>query len=519
MTKKCVFPVWSAGFVILLIAIFPAASGSVATVYAAERTFHVRYSKEIHDKPFTGRVYVFFSRTRWEPRTKLNWFNPELFLAMDVENWMPGERLTFSGSQAGKMLAYPKPLADMKLTGYRAQAVVRFEPHERQLGTGAGNGYSRAIPVGQARTATSAPVFVVDQLVSPKKFRQTKRIKLLRIRSKLLSDFHHRDVFLQAAVVLPAQYDNDPDRRYPTIFRIPGFSGTHFEAFRLKTVSANAAAAVKFLNVVLDPSCSRGHHVFADSANNGPVGTALVTELIPAFNSNFRSIDASTARFLTGHSSGGWSSLWLQVAYPDYFGGTWSTAPDPVDFRDFQRINLYRPGENMYVDSNRKPRPLARGGGRVLLWFRGFADMEETLGYGGQLHSFEAVFSPRGKDGKPQLIWDRKTGTVNTAVSRTWQEYDIRLILERNWKTLGPKLKGKLHVFMGAQDTFYLEGATVLLKQSLANLNSDAVVEIHPGKDHASLMTWRLRARIRREMVEALLSKHRVSNRENRVSP
>jgi len=234
----------------------------------------------------------------------------------------------------------------------------------------------------------------------------------------------------------------------------------------------------------------------------------LIAELIPAFNKQFRSIPEPSARFLTGHSSGGWSSLWLQVTYPDHFGGTWSTAPDPVDFRDFQRINLYNPGENMYVDSQGNKRPIARSQGKVLVWYKDFDGFEWTLGPGGQLHSFEAVFSPRGKDGKPMLAWDRKTGAVNTTVAKTWEKYDIRLILERNWKTLGPKLKAKLHVFMGDEDTFYLEGATMLLKKSMAELNADAVVEIHPGKDHGSLMTRELRDRIRSEMVEAFLKKH-----------
>lgn len=265
---------------------------------------------------------------------------------------------------------------------------------------------------------------------------------------------------------------------------------------------------VEFIRVLLDPSCPLGHHVFADSANNGPVGQALIAELIPAFEKSYRSIAKSSARFVTGHSSGGWTSLWLQVTYPDYFGGTWSTAPDPVDFRDFQRINLYNPGKNMYVDAKDEQRPLGRSRGQVFVHYKEFADNEWTLGPGGQLHSFEAVFSPRGKDGKPLLVWDRKTGVVNTNVAKTWEKYDIRLILEQNWNTLGPKLKGKLHVFMGDEDTFYLEGATILLKKSLEELKSDALVEIHPGKDHGSLMTRELITRIRGQMVDAFLKNH-----------
>src|SRR5262249_15129 len=154
----------------------------------------------------------------------------------------------------------------------------------------------------------------------------------------------------------------------------------------------------------------------------------------------------------TGHSSGGWSSLWLQVAYPDFFGGVWSTAPDPVDFRDFQRINIYEQAVNFFRDADGKERPLARQGDRVVLRFKAFSEMEEVMGHGGQLASFEAVFSPRGTDGRPRKLWDRRTGAVDPDVAKAWEKYDIRLVLERNWETLGPKLKGKLHVYTGDLD-------------------------------------------------------------------
>src|SRR5690606_15029895 len=146
----------------------------------------------------------------------------------------------------------------------------------------------------------------------------------------------------------------------------------------------------------------------------------LTEELLPELDRQFRTVADPRARFLTGHSSGGWSSLWLQITFPEMFAGVWSTAPDPVDFRDFQRINLYRSGVNMYVDDNRQRRPLAVGEGRVLIWYDDFAWLEHVLGHGGQLHSFEAVFSPRGSDGGPQLLWDRQTGVVDAGVARHW---------------------------------------------------------------------------------------------------
>lgn len=207
---------------------------------------------------------------------------------------------------------------------------------------------------------------------------------------------------------------------------------------------------------------------------------------------------------MTGHSSGGWSSLWLQVTYPDTFGGCWSTAPDPVDFRSFQYMDLYRPGENFYTDPEGRTRPLARIGGRVRQTFRPFTRMETVMGHGGQLASFEGCFSERGPDGAPRRLWDRETGAIDADVARSWERYDIRLVLRRGWKELAPLLKGKLHVYMGDADTFYLEGATRLLRDELKTLGSDAKVELFPGKNHSDLIDKALRSRIDREMAARL---------------
>ena len=474
-----------------------------AEARAADWKFDVRFSESVRVEPFTGRAYLFFSRRHEEPRLGPDWFRPEPFVAMDVTGWKPGETLTFSSQQPDGMLAFPEPLAELDLAGARVQPVARFNPHDRNVGTGAGNGYGSAVVVPKAGETLRLEI---DRLVPVPSFQETERIRLLDVRSQLLSTFHGRDVHLKGAVILPPSYRSEPDRRYPTIFIIPGFGGTHHDVRDYLNYFGRpdaAVADVEFLQVLLDPSCPLGHHTFADSANNGPVGEALITELIPEFDRGYRSIPQPHARFLTGHSSGGWSSLWLQLTYPELFAGTWSTAPDPVDFRDFQRINLYRPGENMYLGPDGEPRPLGRRNGRVLIWYRDFAEMEWVLGHGGQLHSFEAVFSPRGRDGRPRLLFDRTNGEVDTEVARTWKRYDLRAILERDWPTLGPKLAGKLHVFMGDEDTFYLEGATMLLKESLSELGSDAVVEIHPGKDHSTLMTRELRRRILEEMAQA----------------
>ncbi|MFN0054564.1 MAG: alpha/beta hydrolase-fold protein [Planctomycetales bacterium] len=473
---------------------------------AADRQFEVTFAPQVRQQPYSGRLYLFFTRHKnREPRLGPDWFQPEPVVAVDIENWKPGEPLTIGPALKEWMVAFPRPLAELKLTGFRVQALARFNPYDRKLGNGEGNGFSSAVELPEDDSAVR---LMIDRLVESPPFPENQWCQLLAVKSVRLSAFHRRNVALQGAVLLPASYYAEPARRYPVIYTVPGFGGTHRDRIPREPIKEQNAEGVEFIRVVLDPSCPLGHHVFADSENNGPVGRALVDEFVPELDLRFRTIAKSSARFLTGHSSGGWSTLWLQVAYPETFGGTWSTSPDPVDFRDFQRIDLYRAGVSMYRDDEGQRRPIARVGGQVQLWYDDFDKMEEVLGFGGQLHSFEAVFSPRGADGKPLRVWDRKTGVVDTAAAEHWKKYDIRLILESRWDELGPQLGGKLHVIMGEEDTFYLEGATRLLGEALRKLDSDAVVELVPGKDHSNIFSPELVRRIREEMVAAFLRHH-----------
>jgi pimeloyl-ACP methyl ester carboxylesterase len=462
--------------------------------------FHVAFDRAVSAEPFTGRVYVMLSRKESkEPPVGPNWFGPEPFFAVDVKAWKPGDVLTISADA----LACPAPLSKLAPGAYFVQAVMDFDHGARSFGAADGNGYSRALRADLDPNGSGSVALTIDQLYHALAFTETDRVKLIDIESKLLTAFYGQPTHMRAAVVLPASFNKDANTSYPVIYSIPGFGGTHFGAFDAAGRNATNVDGVEFLYVVLDPSCRLGHHVFADSANNGPRGQALVEELIPFIEKQYHGLGAPNGRFVVGHSSGGWSSLWLQVAYPDFFGGVWSLSPDPVDFRDFQRIDLTKPGVNLFTDADGKPRPLARVGGKPVLYFKPFSDMETVMGHGGQLASFEAVFSPRSADGTPRRLWDRATGAVDPEIVRGWEKYDIRLTLERDWKTLGPKLNGKLHVYTGAEDTFYLEGAVRLLQESLKKLGSDAVVEIIPDRDHGSLVDKKMRERIAHEMAEA----------------
>lgn len=481
-------------FVIFSVTAVPASA-------AGPLTFHLTFDDRAYPQPFTGRVHVLLFRDDApELRKGVNWFRPEPLFARDVRGWKPGQTLVVDAAALG----YPSRLDRLPPNRYTVQAVMDVNPNHLHFSTAPGNVYAIARQVDLDPAATGPVRLHLDRVYQAPAFRETERVKLLTVESKLLTAFHGRTTYLRAGVVLPASFAASPTRRYPVVYEIPGFSGTHVMAHQAAARNATQLDDVEALYVLLDPSCRHGHHVFADSANNGPVGKALIEELIPALERRYRAIGTGASRLVTGHSSGGWSSLWLQITYPEQFAGCWSTAPDPVDFRDFQQINLYRPGENMFIDRTGNRRPLARRGDTPILFYKPFSDMETVMGHGGQLGSFEAVFSDQGDDGQPRRLWDRKSGAIDPEVARSWQRYDIRLTLERHWKTLGPRLSGKLHVYMGDRDTFYLDGAARLLQESLRRLGSDAVVELFPGKDHSSLMDADLRRRIAREMAAAL---------------
>lgn len=464
--------------------------------------FEVTYGPELQAGPISARVYVMLGPTSSarDPRFGPDWFRPQPFFAVDAKDWKAGEPLKVGADAVG----YPGPLKDLKPGAYNAQAVIRLNPDTHKLGDGDGNAYGPVVKVTVGPDAEGITSLKVDKVVPPTPFNETDRVKQVDIPSPILSAFYKRPVRQRAAVILPeAAVKADRETRFPTVYIIPGFGGDHHVA-PMMLGSGRRSFAADMIRVVLDPDCGTGHHVFADSANNGPRGKALVEEMIPFIEKSYSADANPGARLLNGHSSGGWSSLWLQVAYPDFFGGTWSTSPDPVDFRDFSVVNIYAPGENLFRDRKGEIRPIARMGGKAVLFLENFSHMEDVIGDGGQLRSFEAVFSPRGEDGQARRLWDRKTGAIDPDVAKAWEDYDIRLKLEREWKTIGPKLAGKLHIITGDVDTFYLEGAVKLLKESLQKLGSDAVVEIIPDKNHMNLMDGALAARLDREMRETV---------------
>jgi pimeloyl-ACP methyl ester carboxylesterase len=469
----------------------------------------VTLDQNVAPTPIDGRLYVFLSQRGGEPIRGPDWFRPEPFFRLDVNDFKPGEFRVVDDRAAG----FPDVLSKLPAGKYRAQAILDHDFYEPKPSDGVGNIHSEVVELeftGPKGASPQVHKLVLDKVIDGTPFPGSKWAKEVVLKSQLLARFHKREVLERAAVVLPASYYDEPQRRYPAVYIIPGFGGSHRDALRYaKEPPKPEAGEAEFIRVFLSGRCKWGHHVYADSATNGPRGEALVREMIPLIDRDFRTVAEPTARFVMGHSSGGWSSLWLQIAYPDVFGGVWSSSPDPVDFRDYQQVNLYaEPPQNMYHNEHGARRPIARRGDTPVLWYDSFTKMDDVIGRGGQLRSFEAVFSPLDESGLPKRLWNRETGTVDRSVAKTWERYDISLVIERDWQRLKPLLAGKLHVTMGTLDTFYLEGAAMLLARRLKELGSDAEVNLIEGASHGSVLTPAYYSQVRREMSDAFWKHH-----------
>ncbi len=484
--------------------------GATRAQEAGSIEFELAFDEDVRSEPFTGRVIIYLCNDRQPGEPRQRWvFCSDPAFSVDVQDWRPETPL-----RVRKPRGAPYDLKDLPPAKYKVQAVMQVNTNMPHGGTAPGNIYSKYRRKRLDPEAGGRVKLRLDRIVPDDKRRPGQEgASVAEMRSKLLSKFHGRDVSMRAVVWPPKEYESDRERHFPAIYVVPGFGGDHFQAIELAEWLGEST--VPFVRIGLDPTLPYGHHVFADSDNNGPCGQALVEEFIPYLERHYRLIAEPRGRFVTGHSSGGWSSLWLQVSYPDVFGGTWSTSPDPVDFHDFLGTNLYRAGTNFLFDNRGKPRPTMRHGDEILLTCPDEIRMEDVIGPGGQFGAFEAVFSPRGSDGRPRQVCNHETGEIDPEVVKSWRRYDIRDKLEREWDTIGPKLAGKITVIMGCEDSFYLEGAARRLKRALRRVGSDARIVMVPGCDHFSI----IRAKPYRRMIREMSAKFTLSETSQATQP
>lgn len=446
---------------------------------------HIVPSGEAAKVPVAGRMLVFARPAHGKIPTSLDpGFSPHGFTLAGFEVDAPAGRAIAMPSGAA---SYPRPLSQLPPGTYDLQALLDARHRYSYDGAGAGDLTGRVVRVHLAPGAlVSLPL---DRVVRATAVHETSTVKLFSMRSALLSRFYGRPILLRASVVLPVGYDSR--RRYPVVYWQNGFGGNYEMGFHFSGLRPMMAAdGLHALLVVTDSTAPTGITQFADSANNGPWGQAFTTEFIPAIERRFNADRNPNHRLLWGHSSGGWASLWLQVTYPQMFGGTWSSSPDPVDFHDFTGPNLLAsPPDNAYVDRYGRPWQLVRIGTQNVMTLRDFVRSSDVEGYReSQFGSFDAVFSPRGADGKPVPLFDHRTGVVNRAVAAYWEaHYDIASLIERNYVRLAPSLQHKLHVAVGTLDTFHLERGVLRLDSRLRRLGMNPQITYFPNASHFSV--------------------------------
>jgi S-formylglutathione hydrolase FrmB len=454
----------------------------VVSSQATSLRFEVKIAGGLISTPQKGRLFVFLNRKAGpEPRFSDGdvSLNAPPMLAKDVENFTPGKTIAVIDNNS---ISYPiKNLAELPGGDYYVQALLDTNNDLRSLNA-PGNLYSAVQKVNLDPKSGGTIKLELTGIVPPEQLpADTEFVKFLKIQSPSLSKFHGRPIFLRVAIILPRDYERETDRRYPLLIRIGGYGSKFDRAQRSMAENSEfrkmwlADETPRMIIVRLDGDGPYGDSYQINSANGGPYGDALTQELIPQIERQFRATGKPDARFLTGGSTGGWVSLALQIFYPDYFNGAWSGFPDPLDFRAYQLIDIYK-DENAYVNGNGFERPSAReANGDTQFTMRLECLKENVLGSGdsytmsgGQWGAWNAVYSPRGADNRPVPLWDAKTGKIDHKVAEQWKKYDLRLVVEQNWETLAPRLKGKLHIWVGEADDYFLNNGVHLFDDFLS---------------------------------------------------
>ncbi|HWY74331.1 MAG TPA: alpha/beta hydrolase-fold protein [Verrucomicrobiae bacterium] len=432
------------------------------------------------------------------PRLTVGETGPDapVVLGRDADNWLPEKSLTVDEKAAAFPMA---KLADLPAGDYFVQALLTCNIDLRSP-RAEGNLFSQTQKVHvDPSHGQTVQLELVSPIPPPAEPQENDWIKFVKIQSKLLSDFHKRPIYLRAGVLLPPDFVANPHRKYPLFVRIGGLDTRYWQVLSLMAEGSGfrkawlADGTPRMIVLQLDGAGPWGDAYQVNSANNGPYGDAITQELIPYVEEKFRAVGQPKARVLSGGSTGGWASLALQVFYPDFFNGTWSSCPDGVDFRAFELVNIYS-DENAYLNNYGFERPSEREvTGEVKLTMRREVQLENVMGRGnswttsgGQWCAWNATYGPRGADGLPVPLWDPQTGIINHAVAEQWKPYDLRLVMEKNWATLGPKLRGKLHISVGDADSYFLNNAVHLLDDFLSHAKPpyEGRVVYGPGKGH-----------------------------------
>lgn len=504
--------------------------------------FNVKINNNLHTENFDGRLLLLFSNNNAaEPRFQISdALSTQIILGKNVDQWAIGS----TQSIAQEAYGFPKErLSDIPAGDYYVQVLLhKYEtfhlkngkvvklPMDRGEGQhwnlAPGNIYSKPIKIHFDPKNTEVFQLTIDQIIPPIiEPTDSKYIKHIKIQSKLLTEFWGRPMYLGAHILLPEGFDTHPNVRYPlAIYHghfpsdISGFSTTPPNPNLIPDTSARfnitgynkiqEEEAYQFYKQWTGPNFPRvlaieiqhatpyyDDSYAVNSANMGPYGDAITYELIPEIEKQFRGIGQGWARFTYGGSTGGWEALAVQVFYPNEYNGAYAACPDPIDFNHYTTINIYKDENAYYAKSDFKDlaRPSHRNYlGHINSTIKETNQRELALGThsrsGDQYDVWEAVFSPMGEDGYPKRIFDKHSGTIDKSVAAYWKEnYDLAHIIKRDWPKIGEQLKGKIHLYVGDMDNYYLNNAVYtaedMLKQ-LKNPSCNCVIDYGDRAEH-----------------------------------
>lgn len=487
--------------------------------------FEIEFPKANAGEKLDGRLLLFLStKPDGEPRFQIkDEVDTQQFFGMDVENLEQGKKVLYDPSSVG----YPQQaLSSLPAGEYYLQVLLhKYETFKRSDGhtvklpmdrgegqnwrVAPGNLYSKPMKINFDPASKKAVKVVLDQVNPPLEdpaTKQTKYIKYVKIKSKKLTEFWGRDMHLAAWVLLPYGFDEHPEAKYPlALFHghfpdsFGGFSETpppadmdtstysaRFGIYGYEKIVAQEAYDTykqwtskdfpRFMAVEIQHANPFYDDSYAvNSANIGPYGDAIMYELLPEIERLYRGIGQGWARFTYGGSTGGWEALAAQVFYPDEFNGCFAACPDPITFEAYTMVNLYKDTNAYFWEGpfKKTPKPGKRNYlGEMQCTLQDMNNREMVIGSkgrsGDQWDIWQAVYSPVGEDGYPKPIWDKKTGVIDRSVANYWKEnFDLMHILKRDWKTLGPKLSGKIHIYCGDMDNYYLNNAVYLMEDFL----------------------------------------------------
>jgi hypothetical protein len=491
------------------------------------QTFEVMLPASISNKPLDGRLLLLLSKsTSGEPRFQISDDEAtQQVFGMDIDQWKPGTKKQFDASAFG----YPVETIKQITSGnYRVQVVLHiYETFKRKDGNivklpmdrgegqhwniAPGNLYSTTQDIKYTPETSFRLMLNLDQKIPPiKEPEDSKYVKHIKIQSKLLTEFWGRPMYLGAHILLPEGWETHLNVKYPLAI-YHGHFPDDFDGWRTTPPDENLVPdTVKRFNLigynkivqqeaydfykmwtgpdfprVIAIEIQHANPFYDDSyavnsANIGPYGDAITFELIPEIEKRFRGIGEGWARFMYGGSTGGWEAMAAQVFYPDQYNGSYAACPDPIDFHHYMTVDLYKHKNAYYAEGpfRKTPRPGHRDYlGHVNAMVKDMNFRELALGTkgrsGDQWDIWEAVYSPVGKDGYPKRVFDKKTGDIDKEVVNYWKEnFDLTHIVQRDWPKIGEKLKGKLHLYVGDMDNFYLNNAVYSAEDMLKKLTN-----------------------------------------------